>query len=525
QDTKDISARDGELRLRDSCYFSYRMFPISKSSCSQDTSTVRFFIDTTYSFVKIYVVGLLPIIATRKILIQESVRINTAPSLAEELKILFGKKRGYIVPLIYIISAVSIGSTFFDIISNDRGNKRTMFLYPGDKDFWCPIHRKDNCKSLLPTINEYYLIELIYNIILGIRIPGFMESKKTYTSLECGCDCSAIWSVFLDCKIVFMEYILRMATKSHPIKVLSTIGVFMDPHAILIDGLHANQQPYYQQIAFLELWHISKFDHDRRVAIYADFNRKQPFNCALHNNPTSAWTEISRTCMDFILGLANSAQNELKTQHRRKLEMKNKHDLFKKLTESAKKQKQLVKVRQRNLDVGVTADTLTKDREYWDMKLLEWFHPVGGNQRPFVRKLYCLMIAPLFKRSIERRTKNVFKDLHITVYAIQGNNYNTINASLDAHGIVQNDISRVFESMLDCLMSLERYAKEPPLDDWDIGDPFTDTPYKVLADPFIVINVIKDSLFDLSAAFMPHMDYVKLTSVHYDRLDKLMNER
>ncbi|CAG8770296.1 5259_t:CDS:2, partial [Racocetra fulgida] len=170
--------------------------------------------------------------------------------------------------------------------------------------------------------------------------------------------------------------------------------------------------------------------------------------------------------------LANAAQNEIKTQQRRKLEMKNKYDLFKKLTEAAKKQKQSVKVGQRNLDVGVTADTLTKDREYWDMKLLEWFHPVGGNQRPFVRKLYCLLVTPLFKRSIERRTKNVFKDLHVTVYAIQ----------------VQNDISNVFESMLDCLMSLERYAKEPPLDDWDIGDPFTDTPYKVLADPFIVIN-------------------------------------
>jgi len=68
------------------------LFQSRVDSCSQDTSTVRSFIDTTYSFVKIYVVGLLPIIATRKILIQESVRINTAPSLAEELKILFGKK-------------------------------------------------------------------------------------------------------------------------------------------------------------------------------------------------------------------------------------------------------------------------------------------------------------------------------------------------------------------------------------------------------------------------------------------------
>ncbi|KAF0548113.1 nucleoporin protein Ndc1-Nup [Gigaspora margarita] len=465
------------------------LFQSRVDSCSQDTSTVRSFIDTTYSFVKIYVVGLLPIIATRKILIQESVRINTAPSLAEELKILFGKKRGYIVPLIYIISAVSIGSTFFDIISNDRGKKRTMLLYPGDKDFWCPIHRKDNCKSLLPTINEYYLIELIYNIILGI-VCGFdfliykryelifhiVEPKnmlalhREFLALWNRKKHILVWNVVLTAvqfgvyfwiaklflwntfyewlpnliplnntsiyywmraswfdiqlfnRTIFCGiFIIMFWSTIHLLfdhfftRVLSTIGVFMDPHAILIDGLHANQQPYYQQIAFLELWHISKFDHDRRVAIYADFNRKQPFNCALHNNPTSAWTEISRTCMDFILGLANSAQSELKTQHRRKLEMKNKHDLFKKLTESAKKQKQLVKVGQRNLDVGVTADTLTKDREYWDMKLLEWFHPVGGNQRPFVRKLYCLMIAPLFKRSIERRTKNVFKDLHITV--------------------------------------------------------------------------------------------------------------
>ncbi|CAG8557403.1 12009_t:CDS:2, partial [Dentiscutata heterogama] len=134
QDTKDIPARDGELRLRDSCYFSDRMFFISNSSCSQDTSTVRFFIDTTYAFVKIYVVGLLPIIAIRKILIHESVRINTAPSLAEDLKILFSKKRAYIIPLIYIISAVSIGSTFFDTISNDHERKRALLLYPGDKE-------------------------------------------------------------------------------------------------------------------------------------------------------------------------------------------------------------------------------------------------------------------------------------------------------------------------------------------------------------------------------------------------------
>jgi len=58
----------------------------------------------------------------------------------------------------------------------------------------------------------------------------------------------------------------------------------------------------------------------------------------------------------------------------------------------------------------------------------------------------------------------------------------------DKHGIVQNDTASVFEVMLDCLISLERYSNEPPLDDWDVGDPFAFTYSSVLSDPLIVIN-------------------------------------
>jgi hypothetical protein len=53
---------------------------------------------------------------------------------------------------------------------------------------------------------------------------------------------------------------------------------------------------------------------------------------------------------------------------------------------------------------------------------------------------------------------------------------------------VQNDIANIFESMLDCLLSLEQYSSEPPLDEWDIGDPFAFTYSSVLSDPLIVVN-------------------------------------
>jgi hypothetical protein len=173
-------------------------------------------------------------------------------------------------------------------------------------------------------------------------------------------------------------------------------------------------------LAFLELWHIAKFDQYRRSAIYADFNRKHAFSCAKHNNPTSAWVEISRSCMDLILGLANSTQVEIKKQQTRKFLLKKKYEEFRNMEKTALEEKDRNIASHKDLEVKMTAETMTKDRDFWEMKLLEWFHPVTGNCPYFTRKIYYFFAVPLFKRSVERRTKNVFKDLYITIYAIQG---------------------------------------------------------------------------------------------------------
>lgn len=122
--------------------------------------------------------------------------------------------------------------------------------------------------------------------------------------------------------------------------------------------------------------------------------------------------------MDFIMGLAQSAQDEIEGQRQRKIDMRHKHEQFKKL--QAANQKIKITKRQKNLEVKMTAETITKDREYWEMKLLEWFHPTGGHYPLFLRKIYYLVVVPLLRRSIERRTKNLFKDLYVTIYAIQG---------------------------------------------------------------------------------------------------------
>ncbi|RHZ63499.1 hypothetical protein Glove_329g42 [Diversispora epigaea] len=564
-------------------------------SCSRKHNLIY---DTIHAFIKLYVIGLLSVMAIRKALIQDSVRRNTTPSLLEELNQLIFKKRAYLIPLIYIVSAMSIGSTFYDLISESYKRNRKIILSPEDHEFWCPSYKKESCKSLNPMINEHYMIANVHNFILGLWFGvDFVLRKRYMLSFHIveprylqtlHKELLTIWNrkkhgfiwetvvralnfsiVFWIIKLIFWNFffewfpnifIFQNTTNHYWLRapwfdvqlfnrtifcsifiimywsainllfehfftrILSTIGVFMDPHAMLIDGLHAYNQPYYQQIAFLELWHISNFDPNRRSAMYADFNRKLPFNCEPHNNPTSAWAEISRICIDFILGLAQSAQDEIEGQQQRKIEMRRKHEQFKKL--QASKQKIKVVKRQKNLEVKMTAETITKDREYWDMKLLEWFHPTGGYYPFFLRKIYYLVSVPLLKRSVERRTRNLFKDLYVTIYAIQALTALTVKSlHEDKHGIVQNDISNVFEVILDCLLSLEKYAQEPPLDDWDIGNPYALTSSKVLADPMIVVNVLKDSLFDLTETFMPHMNYVRLTSHHYERLDKLIHER
>ena len=121
----------------------------------------------------------------------------------------------------------------------------------------------------------------------------------------------------------------------------------------------------------MELWHISKYDQERRNLIYSDFNRKQPYKCSLHNNPISTWTEISYSCMDLIMKLTNDAQKELEDQ----------------------KQK----------------SSLLNKR----------YHLIFGDKHKIIRKLYTLFIAPILKESIERRTTTICKDFYIVIYAIQ----------------------------------------------------------------------------------------------------------
>nr|CAG8536329.1 12458_t:CDS:10 [Entrophospora candida] len=370
---------------------------VDNSSSSTDDSIIsdQFIPDTLFAFIYAFI-GIVPIMTIRKLYIQNSD------------KFLWSNFFGY------LLSMWSIEHGFYTYIMKDYEKINSLYLIPGTEQFICPSHRKDSCDNLRPTINEYKAISITFNLALSVwYVIDHIFNKKYMLSFHIG-------------------------------EITLVTGKFVDPNAMLVDGLHA----------FMELWHISKYDHERRNLIYSDFNRKQPYECPLHNNPISTWTEISYSCMDLIMKLTNDAEKELEVVHG-------------------------------NLEVNPTLDTLKKDPIYTELYYLERYHLIFGDKHKIIRKLYALFIVPIFKESIEYRTAIVCKDFYTVIFAIQSlTTLTTKSIKEDKYGVVQNHISPIFESLLLCLILLENYVKEPPLDYWDIGDPYSTTSSKVLAEPY-----------------------------------------
>ncbi|CAJ0632931.1 11854_t:CDS:10 [Entrophospora sp. SA101] len=498
---------------------------VDNSSSSTDDSIIsdRFIPDTLFAFIYAFI-GIVPIMTIRKLYIQNSD------------KFLWSNFFGY------LLSMWSIEHGFYTYIMKDYEKINSLYLIPGTEQFICPSHRKDSCDNLRPTINEYKAISITFNLALSVwYVIDHIFNKKYMLSFHIGeprylLDLhNEIWKLFsrkydeLFCKIIYTSiqfsvifwilkllfwesffsyvvlypwlrapwfdiilfnrtvycsiFIMSFWSLTHFLfdhfftRIILVTGKFVDPNAMLVDGLHA----------FMELWHISKYDHERRNLIYSDFNRKQPYECPLHNNPISTWTEISYSCMDLIMKLTNDAEKELEVVHG-------------------------------NLEVNPTLDTLKKDPIYTELYYLERYHLIFGDKHKIIRKLYALFIVPIFKESIEYRTAIVCKDFYTVIFAIQSlTTLTTKSIKEDKYGVVQNHISPIFESLLLCLILLENYVKEPPLNYWDIGDPYSTTSSKVLAEP--------DSLISLYMTFRESMDYVKLTDITNGRLNKLYSSK
>ncbi|CAG8476466.1 10513_t:CDS:2 [Paraglomus occultum] len=507
-------------------------------------------------------------VAVLKLLQPWFVRPDIPKNLLLHIKSFFTSFHALLTIITYIISSFVITKCFHQIIG--KKHTRSWIILPGDENFWCPSYRKDKCLNDPSVLNEYRAIAGFYSIIFGFifalkytinyeneihfykirtysstihflysnyqsllspstwrrygspliaRPLLYLESKhpidyKRYTflflftlaywtwhlifwktwyhgiirwtpwskveyewmkaplfdietfnrTLFSAFACLALWDT-LD--KLFSFYFTNVIFASAP---------YMDPNSVLVDGLRATEKPYTQHLAFLELHYIARIATPqtiaRRTSIFKD---------------RDSWDTVSRSCMSFLFSFALCSQAHLILQ---KPDEKKKPDRHEEL-----------------------------------MKMILPPH-YASERKKFGRgkRLFYDLVFLLLNESVDRKTRRLCRDKELVVFGVEAlASLTAASLTLDQYGVVQSDIPKVFECLIDVLISLEKYSNKPPVGLWDGRSP-SEVQLRALNDIVGLTLVVKDAINELTMALHEYLDTVRLPPPHHNRLEKLLNE-
>ncbi|RUP49769.1 hypothetical protein BC936DRAFT_141523 [Jimgerdemannia flammicorona] len=280
-----------------------------------------------------------------------------------------------------------------------------------------------------------------------------------------------------------------------------------DSNGCLASGLKLADKPYFRALAFLELWNISKYNKQRRTILF----------CDILSAPT-AWQQVSCECMKVVNELTVELENEFKkpeegssngtlpvpdsrpTQHTtggNKLSAvstnifltKNKTSLLDKLKDPApppridaaagssaseavpnifRKSERAPSLQPDNFLFEspprqqptslLTEEAKRQGVEYTKKQLHDAVVLLKGHLEG--RAWGRILLA----NTIERRTRHLFRNLQVQIWAIEALSCLTAASYReDEYGSVQRDIPKVIECLLACLMAIEAYLQRPPL--------------------------------------------------------------
>ncbi|KAI8094596.1 nucleoporin protein Ndc1-Nup [Thamnidium elegans] len=129
------------------------------------------------------------------------------------------------------------------------------------------------------------------------------------------------------------------------------------------------------------------------------------------------------------------------------------------------------------------------------------------------------VLESVYADTVLRRMQTVFNKYQLVIWAVQSlGSLTSGSLKEDAYGFVQNDIEHILNSLLACLVQVEKYVQSPP------------TGYKKLLDQHLipgeveaVILALKEAIYQITTTFSSYTENFKIDNKHANKWNSFLN--
>jgi hypothetical protein len=411
-------------------------------------------------------------------------------------------------------------------------------------------------KSTISTVIFYFITgDKIYAIINKILELVFKLIKRSFGRIDLF-QFHFLKELFIGAVLAFM--LLELNHYIFQVLLTQPIYVCLDdsnPARCLISGLCEEKSPLIQYYAFLELFRIVKYNKPYRELFINDIDSKP-----------NVWSVMSNECIKKIKGLSEKLtkhlkekeQNELNSIKTKKNISKEKKSIIKEIIEFLSplpEKPQVLKPANSNI-LQATGHTVEAPNILLRNNLLRNRNsnntfasimntnknesikkqtPVEPTPLPIEEKYFnvlCTKIKSvllkfklgriLLTNSFERQIDIILNDITLEILSIKIlGSFLVASLTEDKYGIIQRDIQQILECLLQCLLDVETFIKNPPvgLSPEEIIKYNKDMPIKLE----IIISTLQSIIYQIVIRFYDSLDNFSFSNKYLQKLQRFID--
>ncbi|KAL6602609.1 hypothetical protein LY90DRAFT_666579 [Neocallimastix californiae] len=354
--------------------------------------------------------------------------------------------------------------------------------------------------------------------------------------------------------------ILLLELNHYIYQVLLTQPIYVclddsNPARCLISGLCEEKSPLIQYYAFLELYRIVKYNKPYRELFINDIDSKP-----------NAWSVMSNECTKKIKELSNkltkhikeNEQKELNTNKVKKITPKEKKSILKEIIEFLSplpEKSQVLKpenpnilqptghtvevpnillgnnvLRNRNNNSLFSSVMTSNKNEQTKKEIPVESIPISIEEKylgALCTKIKSILLKLklgkiLLTNSFERQIDIILNDITLEILAIKIlGNFIVASLTEDKYGIIQRDIQPILECLLQCLLDVETFIKNPPitLSPEEIIKYNKEMPVKL----DIIISTLQSTIYQIVIKFYDSLDNFSFSNKYLQKLQRFID--